>query len=263
MEEWKEELFEFNGQSVYVMTAGRGYPIIMVHGAAADHYFFLPLACRIAEHYRVILYDRPGYGESSLNDRKWMNFKQQGELLENLIDMFCETPPIILGCSAGCFVVSECKKRNPDKIKKTIYFEPACVGNLKERSPAIEKYVEEVGRAVSMGRLSDAAIAFLRAVGRKETDAQPEADSPHVWENIEAFLKFEYVNTIKYDKIVINQNDCIGIGTKSFSSPFGIAARAVLDSSGMRGYYFQGGHNAPMDSPEEFAESLLKLIDND
>lgn len=54
-----------NGVVMRFARAGRGVPLLMVHGHPHNHVIWRKVAPALAEHYTVILPDLRGYGDSS------------------------------------------------------------------------------------------------------------------------------------------------------------------------------------------------------
>ena len=53
-----------NGATLWYKTTGRGAPVLHVHGSAFGHRNFEKMTPLMAEHFQVIDFDLPGYGES-------------------------------------------------------------------------------------------------------------------------------------------------------------------------------------------------------
>ena len=61
--QWQEHLLHRDdGSSFFCRTVGEGQPLLLIHGAAVDSEFFYELGPHLAAHYRVISYDRSGFG---------------------------------------------------------------------------------------------------------------------------------------------------------------------------------------------------------
>ncbi|MBT3399755.1 MAG: alpha/beta fold hydrolase, partial [Rhodospirillaceae bacterium] len=45
---------------------GAGEPVLLIHGLAGDHTAWLPQVAALKDRYRVIAFDNPGSGDSSL-----------------------------------------------------------------------------------------------------------------------------------------------------------------------------------------------------
>jgi pimeloyl-ACP methyl ester carboxylesterase len=64
---FSERHIEANGFDIRYLTAGRGEPLVWLHGAGG-----LRQGCAhalLAAHYRVFLFEAPGFGQSPVNER--------------------------------------------------------------------------------------------------------------------------------------------------------------------------------------------------
>ena len=97
---------KIDGVDVHYLEAGRGRPIILLHGngAMAEDFVISGLFERLAANYHVIAPDRPGFGYTERpRDRLWTP-KAQAELVRGLIDDLGLKNPIVLGHSWGTLV---------------------------------------------------------------------------------------------------------------------------------------------------------------
>ncbi len=92
----------FGQQTHHLKCAGEGSPTLLLDAGSkywSDHY--LPLLPRLAEHTRTCVYDRPGYGQSSLG--KFPRTSQQiADDIASVVEAAqIETPFILAGHSLG------------------------------------------------------------------------------------------------------------------------------------------------------------------
>ena len=52
------------GETIWYKTTGSGAPFLQIHGSAFGHKNFARMTPLMAEHFEVIDFDLPGYGES-------------------------------------------------------------------------------------------------------------------------------------------------------------------------------------------------------
>jgi len=97
---------DVDGVRLHYLERGEGPPLVLVHGLGSmvDDFVLSGLVARLAERYRVIAIDRPGYGRSSRpRDRLW-TLSRQAELVHRALrrlDVYC---PILFGHSLGASV---------------------------------------------------------------------------------------------------------------------------------------------------------------
>lgn len=101
------QFMEVDGVRLHYLERGQGQPLVLLHGNGTmiqdfDTSGIIDLA---AEHYRVIVFDRPGYGHSTRPRRgKTWNPKAQADLLRKALQHLHVERAIIVGHSWGTLV---------------------------------------------------------------------------------------------------------------------------------------------------------------
>jgi len=92
----RSHVFNFNGHSMRYWSAGRGEPLLLLHGfptASHDwHYLWKPLASQ----YRVIACDMLGFGDSAKPGRHVYSLLEQADLQQALLAHLSVTEPVHL-----------------------------------------------------------------------------------------------------------------------------------------------------------------------
>jgi pimeloyl-ACP methyl ester carboxylesterase len=102
-------LITVDGVRLHYIEKGSGIPLVLLHGNVVRLQDFLSsgLFDRLSEHYRVIAFDRPGFGYSERpRDRLW-TAQAQAELLQKALWEIRVEQPIVLGHSWGTLVALE------------------------------------------------------------------------------------------------------------------------------------------------------------
>src|SRR5438045_257372 len=81
-----------SGARIHLRHAGKGPPLLLLHGNPLTHVMWHKIAPRLAEHFTVVATDLRGYGDSSKppNDEAHMNYsfrsmaKDQVEVMKKL-----------------------------------------------------------------------------------------------------------------------------------------------------------------------------------
>ena len=97
---------EVDGVRMHYLDRGRGTPVVLLHGNAvsAEDFVVSGLFSRLGERYRVIAFDRPGFGHSERpRDRLW-TADAQAALVEKTFSHLGIEQPIVLGHSWGALV---------------------------------------------------------------------------------------------------------------------------------------------------------------
>jgi pimeloyl-ACP methyl ester carboxylesterase len=137
-------LFEFSGRTrtpqdlehvtvevgrhrLSTFSLGRGHPVVLLHGLAANKLSWLPLLGPLAERYRVIAVDLPGHGESSKRrgDHTPAYF---GAVTRRLIDELGLEKVAFVGNSMGGRIALEVSATTPDRVSALVLLGPALAG---------------------------------------------------------------------------------------------------------------------------------------
>ena len=106
------KIIEVDGIPVHAKVMGQGPDLVLIHGASGNmNDFTMGFAARMAERYRVILFDRPGLGWTGRlpgSGGTWNNTEEtpqaQAVLLQKAADQLGVKSPILLGHSYGGIV---------------------------------------------------------------------------------------------------------------------------------------------------------------
>ena len=113
---------DVDGVRVHYLDRGRGVPIVLLHGNAVRLQDFVAsgLIDRLAQHHRVIAFDRPGFGYSERpRDRLWAA-SAQADLLHKAIKQLGVERPIVIGHSWGTLVALELALHENTAVQKLI-----------------------------------------------------------------------------------------------------------------------------------------------
>lgn len=112
------QFVEVEGVRLHYTEKGSGRPLVLLHGAATQGVDFelSGLVDKAAEHYRVIVFDRPGYGHSERPaDRTW-DPVAQARLFHQAFRALGLERPLVLGHSWGAMVAVALGLDYPDSV---------------------------------------------------------------------------------------------------------------------------------------------------
>jgi pimeloyl-ACP methyl ester carboxylesterase len=92
---------ETNGIQTYYEDYGSGQPIVILHGATADHQVWAEQLQPITDDYRVLLYDLRGHGKTGGSDLDRYTVDTYADDLAAFIDTLGLDKPVVLGHSLG------------------------------------------------------------------------------------------------------------------------------------------------------------------
>lgn len=109
---------EVDGINLHYLEKGQGQPVVLLHGngTMAQEFELSGLLDLVAEHYRVIAFDRPGYGYSERPRSTIWGPHAQAELLHKAMQQLGAERPIIVAHSWGTMVALALALDHPESV---------------------------------------------------------------------------------------------------------------------------------------------------
>lgn len=102
--------------------------IVMVHGFTGSKENWYPLAQRLRGHYRLLIPDLPGWGESERKPDTDYGFLAQSARIDNFVRTLApDKPVVLLGHSMGGGIVALAAARHPRDVARVGLFDAAGV----------------------------------------------------------------------------------------------------------------------------------------
>jgi pimeloyl-ACP methyl ester carboxylesterase len=97
---------EVDGVRVHYIARGKGRPVVLIHGngTMAEDFVICGLVDRLAERYRVIAIDRPGFGHTDRPRSRVWTAAAQAHLVHRVLERLNVERPVIVGHSWGTLV---------------------------------------------------------------------------------------------------------------------------------------------------------------
>jgi pimeloyl-ACP methyl ester carboxylesterase len=113
------------GRSLRVAEAGRGPPVVLIHGtlSALEDMWLAPFAERLAERFRVISLDRPGHGLSTRR-RFEAAPARQAELIADALAQLGVERPVLVSHSGGALVALAGAAAAPEAVAGLVLVGP-------------------------------------------------------------------------------------------------------------------------------------------
>jgi len=97
-----EKFVEVDGLRIHAVIEGSGPDLVMIHGSSGNtRDFSFDLMHRLADRYRVILFDRPGLGWSDPLPRGQEGITEQARVIARASALLGAERPLVLGQSYG------------------------------------------------------------------------------------------------------------------------------------------------------------------
>lgn len=111
---------ETNDISTYYEEYGSGPPLVVAHGATADHQAWAEVLQPLADDFRVLLYDLRGHGRTPGSPHDKYTPKMYADDLAAFIEALELDEPAILGHSLGGMIGYTFADRHPEKLSALI-----------------------------------------------------------------------------------------------------------------------------------------------
>lgn len=113
---------EVDGVRLHYMERGEGEPLVLLHGDGSLIQDFMSsgLVEAAARSYRVIVFDRPGYGYSERPRTTLWTPQAQAALLHRALRQIGVGPAVVLGHSWGTLVAVSLALAFPDQVKSLV-----------------------------------------------------------------------------------------------------------------------------------------------
>jgi len=108
-------------------VVGDGPPVVFLHPFPAHHEFWTPVAEELSSHYRLILPDLRGHGESEVGEGPATMAKHAADLARVMNDAQADRAPLI-GVSIGGYILFEFWRRHRNRV--------AALGLCNTKAPA-------------------------------------------------------------------------------------------------------------------------------
>lgn len=148
---------DVDGGRLHVETAGRGSPILLLHGWPLDHRIFEPQIRYLERFFHVVAFDRRGFGRSEAPPDLCRELDDMDRILEAL-----DFPTVhLLGMSQGARIALRFAIRRPRRIRSLIVQAPAVDGIALDEPESERIPIEEFARLARAGKMDEVHKRWL------------------------------------------------------------------------------------------------------
>ncbi|MGA7669955.1 MAG: alpha/beta hydrolase [Nitrolancea sp.] len=256
---------EVNGTTLYYDEAGKGQPMLFIHGMCGDADTWADQLRRLSTRFRCIAYDRRGHTRSPLGQFKQRRVELHADDAAGLIAALDLAPCIIVGSSSGARITLDVVRRYPSLVKGAVLSEPP----LLSLDPAASKaFIGEIKSAVEAGMAQGGPAAAV--------DAFFALVCPGFWPSLPEQRRNAYranatemFGDLTMPPYEVSQADlarihvpCLAVsGSESDSLMRTISAVLAQAIPGAREVQLAGsGHVTYAEKPDEFAAAVLDFV---
>jgi len=153
-----ERVISKDGIPIAYERRGEGPPLVLIHGAAADHTRWTPILPELEEHFTVYAVDRRGRGQSG--DLEPYTIEREYEDVVAVVDSI-PAPVNLLGHSYGAICSLEASLKT-SHLRKLILYEPPIPTDVKRHYPP--DAVERMNSYLRVGEREKALLIFLQEI---------------------------------------------------------------------------------------------------
>ncbi|RPA69376.1 alpha/beta hydrolase [Cyclobacteriaceae bacterium YHN15] len=118
----KESFSSTYGEINFELTGAENAPILVfIHGVGMDHQSFDEQVESLKMGYRILVWDLPGHGGSTLKNYNKRFTTMAADCLNELMEEFGIKEAILVGQSLGSLIVQHFQFGYPDKVKAVIH----------------------------------------------------------------------------------------------------------------------------------------------
>lgn len=119
-----------NGDNIFLRKAGKGPPVLLLHGGACDSADWEETMLPLSDSYTLFAPDLLGYGSSERNQEAYF-LSDFADSVRGLIEALkLDTPLAIVGHSLGGRVALELALNHPDRVRKLALIDTAGFSRL-------------------------------------------------------------------------------------------------------------------------------------
>jgi pimeloyl-ACP methyl ester carboxylesterase len=139
-----EKQVTVDGLSIAYLEGGQGEPLVLIHGFGADKDNFTRVSGHLTPHYRVLIPDLPGFGESSRPEGADYTIEKQAERVHAFLQTLDIPRAHFGGSSMGGAIISVHALKYPDATASLWLLGPA--GLSKALDSELGKTIRETGK---------------------------------------------------------------------------------------------------------------------
>jgi pimeloyl-ACP methyl ester carboxylesterase len=164
-----------DGADLFVKEAGRGPPVLLIHGIAIDADSWRTVFDDLALEHRVIAYDRRRFSRSRADPvSDWTRHAEDAATILRELDAF---PATVVGWSAGGLIAIELALLHPESVASIVLIEPALYVR-KSLTPAVAWHFARAKALHRLGMDRQAIDGYYRFTtryrGRESSWDRPE-----------------------------------------------------------------------------------------
>lgn len=168
-----------NGVELFYDERGSGPPLLLVHGTGAYADLWTPVLDGLARSFRVISYDRRGFGRSASVGR--VRFADHARDAAALLEHLNAAPATVVGWSGGGVVALELAASAPECVKALVLAEPAVHMSIHPTRAGLRMQTRSLIQRYLLRDVAAAAQTMYRWVSSSTQGGNTFDSLPQAW----------------------------------------------------------------------------------
>jgi pimeloyl-ACP methyl ester carboxylesterase len=260
------ECLRSDDAEIFYEIRGSGPPVVLLHPFPSHHEFWHPVASALESHYRLILPDLRGHGESEIGEGPALMPKHARDIAR-VLDAVGVGKAAFVGCSIGGYILFEFWRRSRERVNSLVLCDTRPQADTAE---ARANRLRSAATVVEQGTEPFIETMIPKLMGRTTLTTRPDlVEGARVMmrkmsaENISLVLRgmAERPDSVA-DLKAINVPALLVVGEEDVLSPVadGELMRQNIPGSQLK-VVPKGGHYSPWEQPEAVGPVLRQFLD--
>jgi pimeloyl-ACP methyl ester carboxylesterase len=258
---------EHDGAGLFAVTTGSGPDVVLLHPTPVHHAFWLPVADRLSDRYRLTLVDLRGHGRSSAG-KGTITMARLAEDVYAILEALNIQRAAFVGCSIGTYTLYEYWRRFPEQMAALVCTcgkpQSDSEANRNARRESMQAAQQAGGLAKFFDRTADTLVGPTARQRHPEirTAARDMMDSV----SLQAMLAIQQGLMDRQDSVptlsTITVPICVvAAGEDQSSTP--PEMHVIVEQAPDVEFHLveDAGHYAPFEQPEKFASLIGDFLD--
>ena len=261
------------GAALDYRVVGEGPLLVLIPGARGAGDIYRPLAQHLSGQFRVLTYDRRGYGASKLDGEQDYTRRLQTDAddVARLIAQEETGPALVFGSSSGAIVALTVLGLHAGSVQRLLAHEPPALALLPDaeraRQTALLQETYELYRAQGMRpAMGKFLMAMMSASDREKLAASAAAgDAAQTARDFDYWFEHELrqypVTNFDLDQLRSRAELAFIVGAETADLMPHQVALSFADRAGAPSFVLPGGHVGYLTYPAEFAAGLAPVLE--
>lgn len=253
-----------HGQIQTYREAGQGQTLLLLHGISSGAGSWLKQFQHLSQHYRLIAWDAPGYGQSEPLHTATPSAQDYAERINQLLDVLQLDQVVLVGHSLGAMFAAAFAAAYPERVQHLLLLNPAQGYATADAQTQQQVYAQRPEMLKTLGAAGMAARRGPHLVYQHSPEVMALINTVMANLTLDGFRQASYV--LAYDQIqhylTQLQIPCHVIaGEQDGITPLSGIEALVKQLQLQHFYRIQAaGHLSYLDQPDAFEQIVFNIV---